>query len=39
MAGLSDRRVVDCTLHEILMFHCSVSLRIVLMVQLIVCTV
>lgn len=39
MGGLSNRKVVDCTQQEMLMFHCSVWLRIVLMVQLIVCTV
>lgn len=39
MGGHSNRKVVDCTQQELLMFHCSVWLRIVLMVQLIVCTV
>lgn len=37
--GGHNRKVVDCTQQEMLMFHCSVWLRIVLMVQLIVCTV
>lgn len=39
MGGHSNLKVVDCTQQDMLMFHCSVWLRIVLMVQLIVCTV
>lgn len=39
MGSCDNRKEVDCTQQEILMFHCSPWLRIVLMVQLIVCTV
>lgn len=39
MGGPSNRKVVDCTQKEMLTFHCLVGLRIVLLVQLIVCTV
>lgn len=39
MGGRNNCKVVDCTQQEMLMFYCSVWLRIVLMVQLIVCTV